>query len=189
MHSFHHSRGRIFFEVLCALGISASFVGAWTQTGASALLPAAAVALLYGLVHMFDMFRRRPAAPKPEAVEVAAEQPVAAVQPVLADSVPEVTELAEPASLPARKARQPKASRKKAKAAEVARAEEGRTVEIVPDEMPEPVELLAEDPTAEEPMPVAEEHHASVTPLFEPVPFVRQPRTGFGRKAGLAFRR
>ena len=134
MHSFHHSRGRIFFEVLCALGMSASFVGAWTQTGASALLPAAAVALLYGLVHMFDMFRRRPAAPKPEAVEVAAEQPVAAVQPVLADPVPEVTELAEPAPLPARKARQPKASRKKAKAAEVARAEEGRTVEIVPDD-------------------------------------------------------
>ena len=44
MHSFHHSRSRILFEVFCALAISASCVSAWMQTGAQALLPAAAVA-------------------------------------------------------------------------------------------------------------------------------------------------
>ena len=58
MHSFHHSRSRILFEVFCALAISASCVGAWMQTGAWALLPAAVVAALYGIVHTFDLRRR-----------------------------------------------------------------------------------------------------------------------------------
>ena len=49
MHSFHRSRGRILFEVLCAFVISASCVGTWMQTGAWAMLPAAFAALLYGL--------------------------------------------------------------------------------------------------------------------------------------------
>src|SRR5687768_7222744 len=55
MHSFHRSRGRILFEVACALAISGSCIAAWMQTGASALVPAAAVAALYGLVHLFDL--------------------------------------------------------------------------------------------------------------------------------------
>ena len=58
MQSFHHSRGRILFEVFCSFAISASCAAAWQQTGATALLPPAAVAALYGLVHAFDM--RRP---------------------------------------------------------------------------------------------------------------------------------
>ena len=72
MQSFHQSRARIFFEVLCALAISASCAGAWLQTGATALLPAAAVAALYGLVHAFDMRRGTPTvAPARERVELA----------------------------------------------------------------------------------------------------------------------
>jgi hypothetical protein len=58
MHSFQPSRGRIVFQVLCAIGVAASFGGAWLQTGASALLAASAIATLYGLVHFFDLFRR-----------------------------------------------------------------------------------------------------------------------------------
>ena len=61
MHSFHQSRGRILFEVFCALGISASCVFAWMQTYAPAMLGVAGFAGLYGLVHLFDMARRSPA--------------------------------------------------------------------------------------------------------------------------------
>ena len=61
MHSFHHSRGRILFEVACALTISASCVVAWMDLGTLAFLPAAAVAALYALVHLFDMRGRKPA--------------------------------------------------------------------------------------------------------------------------------
>ena len=46
MQSYYPSRTRIFFEVLCAFAMVTSFVGAWRQTGASALLIAAAVAAL-----------------------------------------------------------------------------------------------------------------------------------------------
>ena len=41
MHSFHQSRGRIFFDFFCVLVIVASCMGAWMQTGASALIGAA----------------------------------------------------------------------------------------------------------------------------------------------------
>ena len=181
MHSFHQSRGRILFEVLCALGMSVSFAGAWTQTGATALLPAAAIALLYGFVRLFDMARRTPAAATVRAVEQAADQPMPVAQPVLAEPVPQAVELAEPAPPPVRKARQPKTARKKAKVAEAAPVEVVKTVDV---------EISADaEPVAEEMVPFDEEHHTSVTPLFEPVPFARQQRTGFGRKAGLAFPR
>ena len=193
MHSFRQSRGRIFFEVLCALAISASLVGTWMQTGASALLPAAAVALLYGLVHMLDMAGRRSGAPNPESVEIAphlradatTEFPapmVASEQPATDDPVPDVADLTEQAH-PARKGRPPKAPRKagtrragtKAKAqAKVAELVPATEAKVVPDE----------EPAAVVPMPLDEAAHASFAPLFEPEPFVRQQRAVFGRKAG-----
>ena len=178
MHSPHQSRVRIVFEVLCALTVSVSCVGTWNQTGATALLPAAAATLLYGFVRMFDMLRRAPARAMAKTVEMAAEQPLADEPPAFAAPVTEVAELAEPASPPARKARQTKTPRKKAKTAEVA-IERANAVDSV----------LEEEPRMDEPMPFEEDHHASVTPLFEPVPFARQQRSGFGRKAGLAFPR
>ncbi len=74
MHSFRQSRTRILFEVFCALAISASCVGAWMQTGASALLSAAAVSALYGLVHAFDMVGRRTAvAVEPQRIDFATD--------------------------------------------------------------------------------------------------------------------
>jgi hypothetical protein len=65
MHSFQPSRGRVLFDFACALGMVVSCVGAWKQTGASALLAAASVAGLYGLVRLLDLARPKPT----EAVE------------------------------------------------------------------------------------------------------------------------
>src|SRR3954447_2956926 len=59
MHSFHRSRGKIVVEVLCAFGIAASCVGAWMQTGAWAMLSAAAVAAFFGIFHAFDLADRK----------------------------------------------------------------------------------------------------------------------------------
>ena len=81
MHSFQPSRGRVLFEVLCALTVSASCAAAWMQTGASALLGACGAAALYGLVHLFDM--RRPATSE-------------AVEPQRVDFEPEVPEILLP---------------------------------------------------------------------------------------------
>jgi len=187
MHSFHHSRGRIFFEVLCAFGIAASCVWAWQQTYATAMLPAAAIAGLYGLVHFFDMFRRRPAVAEPvEAVEVvqpAADQsePAPMIEaPVFVE--PPVEAVAEPA--PKRKR---KSSRQAPKAAPV--ASEPEIVEAV--EAPEPDIVEAVEPEVVELQPTMrvvdnvpdEPEYVPATPLFEAEPFVRQQRAAFGRKA------
>lgn len=70
MHSYQPSRGRILFEVLCALGISAALADAWLQTGVRGLAAAGLVAALYGLVHFFDLFRRNPAVEvEPQRIE------------------------------------------------------------------------------------------------------------------------
>jgi hypothetical protein len=75
MHGFHHSRVRILFEVLCAFAISASCIGAWIQTDAWALLPAAFVAALYGLIHALDMAGRRSTAwADPQKIDFATDQ-------------------------------------------------------------------------------------------------------------------
>ena len=203
MHSFHHSRGRIFFEVLCAFGIAASCVWAWQQTYATAMLPAAAIAGLYGLVHFFDMFRRRPAVAEPvEAVEVvqpAADQsepapmieaPVFVEPPVFEAPVfaeAPVEAVAEPA--PKRKR---KSSRQAPKVAPV--APEPEVVEAVAAPEPEVVEPKVFDtpePEVVELQPTMrivedvpdEPEYTPATPLFEPEPFVRQQRAAFGRKA------
>src|SRR6187399_3594549 len=66
MHSFHQSRSRIAFEVLCALTVSASCAAAWMQLGATAFLPAAVATGLYGLWHLTDMRVPKPVADSPE---------------------------------------------------------------------------------------------------------------------------
>ena len=94
MHSFQPSRGRILFEVFCALAVVASMVGAWQQTQASALLTAAAAAGLYAMVRLFDLGRREPTqVEEPQRIEFepeaqdavpatpAAQMPLAAVEP------------------------------------------------------------------------------------------------------------
>jgi hypothetical protein len=161
MHSFHQSRGRILFEVFCTLAVSASFVGAWMQTGASALLAAAFVALLYGFIHLFDMAGRRSAVvAEPQRIlfapDQAGEEAANADLPIL-EAIED-----RPAKAP-RKGKARGASAKKAK-----------VVALVP---PEELELS-------EPAYLEEGAHFPLEPLFEPVPAVRQQRTVFGRKAG-----
>ena len=191
MHSFHHSRGRILFEVFCALAVSASCVGAWMQTGASALLGTAAVAALYGLWHLTDLGARKPQAPtgrgdeavvenRPapskfeqltapvevlglaEAVEVAEPPPVEAAEPV-------------PAPPPKSQAKRPRARRKSSP------REDAKVVELAP-----PEEAAIEIPAIEIDVsaPPEEDANGHVTPLFETDPFARMPRRAFGRKAG-----
>lgn len=163
MHSFHHSRGRIFFEVLCALGISASCVGAWMQTGASAMLPAAFVAALYGLVHAFDMVRRGPAvATSAETAESLADQQGDLLQYLeTSEPEPEIFEEAEAATA---------------------------LEESEPDAPSEPEDEL-ENPAVTQEEGLAEQgsdepEYTPVVPLFEPEPFVRKKRAAFGRKGG-----
>jgi hypothetical protein len=177
MGSSHHSRGRILFEVLCALSVSASLAGAWVQTGASALLPAAVVALLYALIHLFDL-SGQPAIVDAQPVtepDVQAE-PVEAAAPQ-ADDVPR---LKAPKNGASRRAKSPKAKASRPAAsersvvAEAAPAEESMAAEITPsDEIDTVVPISAEELV-----------HAPVTQLFEPEPFAHQQRTVFGRKAG-----
>lgn len=62
MHSFHQSRGKILFELLCLLVLAASLAGAWLQTGASALLPAAAATALLGFAQLLPRRSRHSAA-------------------------------------------------------------------------------------------------------------------------------
>ena len=121
MQSFHRSRGRILFEVFCALAIAESCVGAWMQTGATAFLPAAVVAALYGIVNAFGMFGQRStvaAAPQPVEAAIAAPLP-AELQLTSEDKEPEKAEPAAPPSPRARRAKStPKASRARTKARE-----------------------------------------------------------------------
>lgn len=195
MHSLQASRGRIVFEVLCSIGIAASCGGAWLQTGASALLAAAAVATLYALVHFFDLFRRDPSVavepqridftpegkadlatvrdaivPEPavkEMVDALALDPRltdfgdAPVQPVepLAAQVDEVV----PMKAPRKGARRASGSPKKAKAIEATQVADVERAIV-------------------EPAIVEQVTHTHVAPLFEPDPFVRMPRQGFGRR-------
>lgn len=205
MHSFQPSRGRIFFEVLCAVGIAASCGGAWLQTGASALLAAASIATLYSLVRFFDLFRRDPTVEvEPQRIEF--EPPVsidslparqearelqAAIEPrLVVDNVAEeaqppqqlapVEEMA-PSAKPNRRTRAPRKGVVRAKASKGAK-EVG-----LPPVTETDTETPARPDVAEivEPEPLEAPFHPPVAPLFEPEPFVRQQqRTMFGRKAG-----
>src|SRR5829696_3048867 len=75
MHSFQQSRGRIFFDSACAFGIAASCVAASMQTWSTAMLAAAAIAALYGLVRASDMLRSGPKIDAPAKVVEATGEP------------------------------------------------------------------------------------------------------------------
>ena len=197
MQSFHHSRARIFFEVLCALAIAGSCVGGWQQTGASALLAAAAVAALYGLVHAFDMRRPKPAAAAaskttelatvPETVmpampPIIASPPPGQGQATVTNKVDERDGVEAPAARPTR-ARRAKAASKgggratrttKAKVTEVA-APELTLSEPAPAEKPNPIEVAAPaEPKATQPTPIDETPVTSLTPPEKTQPAVPQ---------------
>jgi hypothetical protein len=180
MHSFHHSRGRVLFEIFCALTIAASCVVAWQQSYISAFLAIGGVAALYAMVHATDLRRPREAvAAVGPVIEPHAEEQgdLLAYEPPVVALVVEEEPAAEPAPRPKRK------SRKKPAVAEVAVEvpdPEPETVEAVEadEAAPEPVEIEA----SPDPVEIEEEYHAPVTPLFEPQPIVRQQRAVFGRR-------
>ena len=190
MHSFHQSRGRILFESFCALAISASCIGAWTDLGTLAFLPAAAVSALYGLVRLFDMRGRKPAAALGFAnATVAGEiqgDLLAYVPPAQAEPVVEVWPAAvgeaatEPENAQMVEETGPESEASKPAAKKPARPRRKKPVKAlqVIAETVEDVPALVAEPMVEETI------HAPVSPLFEPEPFVRQQRTVFGRKAG-----
>ena len=214
MHSFQPSRGRVLFEFLCALGIVASSVGAWKQTGASALLLAALVAGLYGFVRLLDLRHGKPVeASEPKQVEPAPQpQPdihafLKAVGPepaVEAESeVVEPVREPEPAEPVVAEVNEPK-PRRKGGGRKPKIAAEPKVVELVPPEepaVPEPEPVAA---TMEEPEPAAEYRELTpeevelcefavseesapqqIAPLFEPEPFARMQRRAFGRRGRL----
>jgi hypothetical protein len=187
MSSFHHSRARIAFDTVCALGISASCVAAWTQTYASAMLGSAAIAGLYGLVRAFDMRRRN--SPNDESVlaaparvgdashAVPEREPQPEPEPVIRE-VPLEELVGEPVKQ-ARKAPRKKAARvRKTREQPALAAIEAAREDVQPEPVAEPEpELHVVDSTADQP------EHLPVTPLFEAEPFLRHQRAAFGRKA------
>ena len=197
MHSFQPSRGRVFFEVLCALGMSVSFAGAWLETHATALLGAAGIAALYGLVHLFDMRLPRSAVTvEPQRVEFAPETAdivvpmVTAAEPEAAEHHVEevaVVEPAAPRSGDGRRSGSRKGSGRRAKAPKVAKAPEPAPVEEagVPWPIADEAELHEQSLQEEEEfafIPDGETAQPHIAPLFEPEPFVRMPRQAFGRR-------
>ncbi len=188
MHSFGPSRGRIFFETLCALTISASLVGAWMQTGAWALLVAAGVSALCGLVHPLGRKARpvavahieEPAAETAGRIELDVShegeaQPLTNQEPATEEVSKAVEPAAAKAAAPRAKAPRKTGARrtsspKKAKLIELARPTEAEVAH------PEEIELP-------EFMSPEEASHPHIEPLFEPAPFVRMPQRAFGRKA------
>lgn len=187
MHSFHPSRGRILFEVFGALVISASCAGAWMQTGAWAMLPAAFVTLLWGLIHVFDMARPRTvAAVEPQRIDFATDLqdgPAASqddrVRPALADP-PRESDIAVEEADPVRPAA-PKASKGRRAKSPRKGGVRGSSVRVVV-EATEPER--PDGPEVTGPAPQDEAAHHSLAPLFEPEPFARQRHAVFGRKAG-----
>lgn len=199
MQSYQPSRGRIFFEVLCAFGMSASLAGAWVQTGAIALAAGASIAALYGLVHFFDLFRRKQVVevepqridfdtrleiePIPTFEEDRLARPPMELQPVVDIvgieelSVPETTPVA-PESQPAKAGRRAKAPSKGGGRRAKAPKEAESSLTPAPEDEGDVTELPDPSPVSFEPPA-----HSTVTPLFEPEPFSRQPhRAMFGRK-------
>lgn len=204
MHSFHHSRGRILFEILCALGMAASCVAAWRQTGASALLAAASIAALYGFAHLLDLRRPKLArAAEPQRIEFDAEPErelpadqnelatsSAEDQPPAADPGIDQPEPVEPAA--PRSGRRSGGSRKgsgrrtgarkEAKAAKSAAPVEVEAASHAPRQKPSVIELTPQTVEEFAMMPEEEAAPPHIQPLFEPEPFARMPRPAFGRR-------
>ena len=186
MHSFHPSRGRILFEVFCALGIVVSCVGAWKQTGASALLVAAAAAGLYGFVHLFDLLRRDPAsAEEPQRIEFepeAKEPPVLTAAPVVKLEAVVEAEPVEQEAPRATKGGKAKAPRKNGGRRTSASRQATATAPVL-SEVEEVAEHLPLD-EVEALVHHEEAAHAPIEPLFMTEPLGRPHRAVFGRKAG-----
>ena len=190
MHSFHPSRGRILFEVLCLFAAAAACAGAWLQTGASAMLGVAAVVALYGLVHLFDL--RRPKSTEtavPQRIDFTADaRPVPAAvaeKQAVIDAV-EATEAADPVpgrAGPGRRSGSRKGGGRRVKP-KAATAPEPTPAKEAAVSWPMAEEVTSGVKQAEDEVAVSLEDAAPahIAPLFEPDPFVRMPRQAFGRR-------
>jgi hypothetical protein len=195
MHSPHPSRGRILFEVLCAFAIATSFVGAWKQTGAWTLLPAALVAALYGFFHLFDMSapQAASAAAEPQRIEFESEAAevvvpmVAAEDPPAVDSVEaaEVVELAASRAGSGLRSGSRKGTGRRAKTTKAAKAAEPAATEEMQAPWPMVDEPRATESQVEDDFAFSHDDgpaHPQIAPLFEPEPFAKMPRRAFGRR-------
>lgn len=196
MHSFQPSRGRVLFEVLCALTVSASCAAAWMQTDASALLGAAGAAALYGVVHLFDLRRPTPIqAVEPQRIDFESEVPeivlpMAAAEEPSADAlVTEEVAAPEPAPARAGPGRRSGGSRKgsgrRAKAPKAAKATEAASADGAEAPWPLAEETAPWGQEEFETLPELEAAHPHIAPLFEPEPFARMARPAFGRRGRL----
>lgn len=197
MHSVRQSRSRILFEVCCALAIAASFVGAWMQTGAWALLPAAGVAALYGLIHAFDMAGRRDVVSvEPQRIDFATDDQCDALagdeagvmtatanQPLETGKDAEQSEPVTPAIPSEAGSRRTKAPRKSGGRRTKA-AKETNVTELALSEEAETASIHYNAAEADSPVATEEVAHPHIEALFEPEPFARMPRRAFGRKGG-----
>jgi len=191
MHRFQPSRGRILFEVFCALAVVASMIGAWQQTNASALLTAAAAVALFAMVRLFDLGRNDAVqTEQPQRIEF---EPDAEVQPIMpaapltlvelpvpeaGSQEPEQVEPAPRASAGRRKGGSRKGGGRRASAPK-AKAVEYGPAEVAEPELDAAMEVHSDAPELASP---AEPVHVPHAPLFEPEPFVRMPRQAFGRR-------
>ena len=162
MHSHRRARATIVFEAFCALGLAASFAGAWDQTGSSALLASASILALLAIYWSFGLVSRDRSDQAVQPSAVLAEAPEAEIETAVRVEVfapePDVPTEPEPVAAAPKKQRARKAKKAPTKVA----------------------------PIVERPEEVAVCESVSRGPLeqlFEPQPFVRQPRPAFGRKA------
>ena len=186
MSSFRQSRSRIFFDTVCAFGMSTFCAVAWTQIDATAMLGAAAVAGIYGLMRFTDMFQRSPVADQGAVEEPAIEVEQIAIEPEpmtpaverkpvdLAGPTPELKP--EVVAALVRKPKR-KPARKPAKIA--------APVEQTAADEPASVGQPSAEPEQPRAIESESDYSAPIAPLFEPEPFVRQQqRAAFGRKFG-----
>ena len=190
MNSHHRPRGRIFFEVVCALTVGASFVGAWIQTGAWAFIGPAFVFTLFGLYWAFDMVGdRSPAvavrpAATPEPMPAAKPAPVADLESAIMPEIrferfeapPEAaTNLVHPvAELDIHTDAVPFVPEPQPAVEPQAKAKARK---------PRATKKAARTSTAQAPVLPEEPHYEQhIEPLFEPQPFARQLRPAFGKR-------
>lgn len=160
MHSHRRSRAKTLFEVLCALALGASFVLAWDQTGATALLASASISILIGLYWTFGLFGGPEARPTAETVAFEPPVPEPEAEPRIEIFAFEPDPVVEAEVAPPVAKAKPKRKSRKAKTVESLAA-------VEPDR--------AEGAAHQEPMHIEQ--------LFDPQPFARQQRPAFGRKS------
>ena len=191
MPSHRRSRWKILFEVLCGLGLVASFVAAWDQTGAPAFLASASITASFAIYWAFGLLARDRThqAEQPAAPPVEQPTPAVAAAPQVEQPTPAV-------------AAAPQVAVETLRLEEVFARDAQEAVEREPEVVaePEPVAKAPKKPRArkakkatadavaivEQPEPAAFAepafHALPLEPLFEPQPFARQPRA-FGRKS------